>query len=595
MNNVLQNEINHYLSKKTVYFKNFSQGLLDYLENLYPHQSLKAQWYLFKNNITDIPKCKFENCTNNAKFNEKKNEFDLGCSKSHNQKITFKKNYGVDHPNKNKKQLKKVKKSVFDKYGVDSVAKLESTQNKRRKTNKERYGTEEVGSSKVVRDKIKETNLERYGYESPMSNKDIRDKAKKTMMERYDTDCSLSSSEIRQKINKTNLEKYGTIFPMRVAELQKKRRNTIIGKYDAYGANANPEVLEKFKKTYWKNYYTKKLMNNKFVKPMFDLKDQNDTNNQSLTWLCKICGSIFQDNLDNGNLPQCINCFPKKEFTSNGKNDLFENILIENKRQSIHGLIDSEIDIFLPDFRIGINYNEMYWHSEQEGKGKYYHLDNTMMAENKEIFLIQIFEFEWITKKMQVLSYIKKEIGEYGNIIDVSEITIKTIDDVTLNNFLITNSLEPKDSKIRRRKGVFKNNELVAVMSTMVTKNKIEITRFSEKMGVTFNKNIFKILLNSFNFDKGLPIYYYVNRRYHRYADKNIIQLGFNFEGSTEPSLGYTKKSNEYITASKVTKSNIETYVLNYDENLTINENMVLNGYYTIWDCGKFVYKMMNL
>jgi len=192
------------------------------------------------------------------------------------------------------------------------------------------------------------------------------------------------------------------------------------------------------------------------------------------------------------------------------------------------------------------------------------------------------------------LSYIEKEIGQY-NVIDVSEITIKTIDNTTFNIFLTTNSLEPKDSKARRRKGVFKDNELVAIMSTMVTKNKIEITRFSEKIGITFNKNMFKILLDSFSFCNGLPIYYYVNRRYHRYEDKKISDIGFNFEGSTEPSLGYTKKPDEYINASKVTKSNIKTYVLNYDKNLTINENMVLNGYNTIWDCGKLVYKMMNL
>ena len=90
-------------------------------------------------------------------------------------------------------------------------------------------------------------------------------------------------------------------------------------------------------------------------------------------------------------------------------------------------------------------------------------------------------------------------------------------------------------------------------------------------------------------FDKTV-VYYYPDRRYTKTNDRNLIESGFSFEGGTEPDLIYSKNL-QNIISSNVTKTNITTFTETYDERLNIYENMIMNGYLSVWDCGRLVYK----
>lgn len=65
-----------------------------------------------------------------------------------------------------------------------------------------------------------------------------------------------------------------------------------------------------------------------------------------------------------------------------------------------------EIDIYLPDYKIGIEYNGLYWHSSLF-KDKAYHLTKTEYAAQNGVYLLQIFEDEYVNKKQLVLNKIK--------------------------------------------------------------------------------------------------------------------------------------------------------------------------------------------
>lgn len=248
MHENIQNEINHYLSKKTIYYNKFSDMLIAYLEMTYPSfPTLKSRWFALKNEILEPPICALPRCSKNAQWSESKRRFDEGCCMDHKKRITSLRNFGTEHPNQSKKQQAKVKKSMREKYGVDYV-----TQSKRHKTSvrngvRKKYGVDNVLQLPEVRDQIKKTNLERYGFEECMSSPSIREKAKQTNLKRYGAEESLSSPLIRERINKTNLERYGSIFPMRNAELLAKRQQHIIEKYDAY----SPIVRKESKKKYF--------------------------------------------------------------------------------------------------------------------------------------------------------------------------------------------------------------------------------------------------------------------------------------------------------------------------------------------------------
>ena len=67
------------------------------------------------------------------------------------------------------------------------------------------------------------------------------------------------------------------------------------------------------------------------------------------------------------NNDSCLICYPKNELSSIKEKEMFNWLksfnldIIENDRT----LIGKEIDIYLPDFKIGIEFNGLYYHSDK--------------------------------------------------------------------------------------------------------------------------------------------------------------------------------------------------------------------------------------
>lgn len=595
MNETVKNEINYYLSRKNIYYNNFSAEFVSYLDEQFPTlTSIKAKWYMVKNHLTTVPLCKYKGCKEPATWNDSKCIFLDGCCPDHNKRLTSLKNYGTEWPNQNKKQVEKLKKSVLDKYGVKSTLLIPESKEKTKETNLTRYGTEEAGASEIVRARSKKTNLERYGTEEVFASKEIREKSKRTMLKKFGVENSLASPEVRAKGYKTNADKYGSIYPMRNEELLERRRQTIIEKYDAYGVLGDPEIADKVRKTHWKKFYDR-LMDNKLIKPGFTFEEYAGGKGKKYMWICKTCSTEFRDRIGDGYIPRCPVCFPKHDTVSNAEKILFENIRVENKIQSNRNLIeDFEIDIYLPDYKIGIEYNGVYWHSEQKGIDKYYHLNKTLLSENEGIFLIHIFETEWVNRGIQVISLIERHLGIFDDIISIEFLKVDEITKEETDKFIEENTLDWSHIGFEKCHGLFREKELVAIMTVKTQKDKHVVTNFYEKMGIGFEGSVFKKLLDSFELSKQ-PIYYYPDRRLNSFDDKRLTSIGFTFEGGTDPELWYSENKNgkKLISANSINRQCIIDYV-SYTEGLTIHENMLTGGFFSIWDCGKLVFKLIR-
>ena len=72
--------------------------------------------------------------------------------------------------------------------------------------------------------------------------------------------------------------------------------------------------------------------------------------------------------------------------------------IIFNDREALHG---QEIDIYLPDINVGIEFNGDYWHSSAIKKDYKYHYNKSLLAEKNCIHLIHIWEYEWNNPEQQ--------------------------------------------------------------------------------------------------------------------------------------------------------------------------------------------------
>jgi hypothetical protein len=100
-----------------------------------------------------------------------------------------------------------------------------------------------------------------------------------------------------------------------------------------------------------------------------------------------------------------------------------------------------EIDIFIPSKKLAIEYNGLYWHSENFIENTY-HLDKTEDCLKQDIKLIHIFEDEWIYKKDIVKSRLLNLIGFSENKIYARNCEIKEVNSREALKFLDENHIQ---------------------------------------------------------------------------------------------------------------------------------------------------------
>jgi hypothetical protein len=157
--------------------------------------------------------------------------------------------------------------------------------------------------------------------------------------------------------------------------------------------------------------------------------------------------------------------------------------LEENKinfEYSKRDLIKGEIDIYLPDYKIAIEYNGIFWHSEFF-KNKKYHYDKYNNCKILGINLIQIWEDQWLDDKDKVKSFILNKLKIYSNRILARNCKVRKVNNNDKDQFLNNNHLQ-KTSKSSINLGLYHNDELVSIMTfgkrRLNSKDTFELIRY---------------------------------------------------------------------------------------------------------------------
>lgn len=107
---------------------------------------------------------------------------------------------------------------------------------------------------------------------------------------------------------------------------------------------------------------------------------------------CNVCGTVYETYFHTSTLRVCPNCRDQK-FASVREGRVAE--YLRNKGivvyKNVKGLLkfNHEIDVYLPDLKIGFEFNGYYWHSLKEPT---YHLNKTEEALTNNIELYHIWE-----------------------------------------------------------------------------------------------------------------------------------------------------------------------------------------------------------
>lgn len=256
-----------------------------------------------------------------------------------------------------------------------------------------------------------------------------------------------------------------------------------------------------------------------------------------------------------------------------------------------------EIDIYVPELKIGFEYNGCLYHTEDYGKGKNYHVDKTNECEKNGVKLYHIFDDEYHNSKVLVENKVKRLLGKSdapkigGRECDIKEIT-KDDARVFLDRYHIQGF---SNSTIYL--GAFHQNNLMGVMSFLKnTDDEWTLTRYSTDFNYSFPGLGSKMLAHFKRNHSFKLLKSFADRRYTSLIGTNIYdRLGFERTEILPPDYRYY---NQHVNKYKrFHKFNFRKKLLNkrFGLSLELTENEMTEklGYKRIWDCGllKYVYR----
>lgn len=404
--------------------------------------------------------------------------------------------------------VKRREQTCLDKYGETNPAKTKEV--------KEKIGSKNHENKETRVAKIKQTKKEIYGNENYNNieqnkltkkirynneNYNNRDKSKETTLEHHGVD------NIFKKINaeKSNIQKilddsdYTDLFK----ELHQDRDKAI-----AY-LKENKSSYYDLTKVFNAPYYTIQAWATRLnIKDYIDFKFEGK--------------SHYEDEI--------VNFINSLDITN----------IIRNSKQYLDG---QEIDIYLPDYKIGIEFDGTFWHSDLY-KNSDYHFNKSLLAQEKGIRLIHIYQYEWDNdltrekiKQLLKISLGKVERRIYARDCEIRQITNKEAkvlnDKVHLQNH--------RNAKVTY--GLFYNNELVQLMSFSHNKKyEWEIIRGcpgSNNIVVGGVSKLFKHFVKDYN-----PSEVFSYCDFNKFDGRSYEKLGMAFIGYTGPDMKYIIKGN---------------------------------------------------
>lgn len=316
-------------------------------------------------------------------------------------------------------------------------------------------------------------------------------------------------------------------------------------------------------------------------------------NNQKVVITCPNHGNFTQlvnDHMNSGH--GCPVCGGR---TSHGQQAIADHIseLGFRVQQNVKDLISSgEIDVYVPDCNLAIEYCGVYWHSERTNRGRHYHATKYKECRNHGIQLLTIFSDEWETNQELVLRTLTHKLGKSIEKIYARTTFIKELSTPDRRCFLNQNHIQG-DAASTKSYGLYYANKVVAVAAFKCrdrADQAWELVRYATSINVVGG---FSKLLHHFcSSNNWTTIVTFAD---NRWSDGELyIKTGWVYDGSLAPDYTYCPDNKSRVHKFNYRHSMLGRLLETYDNTKSEYQNCLTNNIYRVWDCGKQRYKLIN-
>ncbi|HBI0203545.1 TPA: hypothetical protein KYG11_004437 [Salmonella enterica] len=153
---------------------------------------------------------------------------------------------------------------------------------------------------------------------------------------------------------------------------------------------------------------------------------------------------------------------------------------------SVRSLISPfELDIVLPDIRVAIEFNGVYWHSEANGKHRNYHINKRLACEKLGYRLISVRSDLWLEKREHVERILKNAVGVRTGSIFARKCRVVEVTNKDAFRFCEDNHIQG-GTKATKAYALLHAGEMVAVMTLVHwrSKDSWELARYCTSTSV---------------------------------------------------------------------------------------------------------------
>jgi hypothetical protein len=281
-------------------------------------------------------------------------------------------------------------------------------------------------------------------------------------------------------------------------------------------------------------------------------------------------------------------------FTSIGEQQIREfmqslGILVSYNDRSI--ISPLELDIYMPEYNLAIEYCGLYWHSEQQGKTKQYHANKYKKCKELGIQLITIFEDEWMKQQEQIKRKLQHLIRKNNDKVYARHTNIVDLSTTQKNRFFNENHIQGTGPGSVTY-GLMVNSQVVAAMSFIKQKNGVFVlNRYATSFRVVGG---FTKLLNHFKlYNTWTKLVSFADLRW---SDGRLYQsTGWQLDKILPPDYYYSPDGHNRIHKFNYRRKNLPRLLKSFDPELSETQNCDINNVLRIWDCGKMRFVILNI
>ena len=249
-----------------------------------------------------------------------------------------------------------------------------------------------------------------------------------------------------------------------------------------------------------------------------------------------------------------------------------------------------ELDIYIPNKKVAIEVDGIYWHSDAPGLKKdeipsevvrnftaNRSLEKTKLCEKKGIKLLHIFEDDWLLKPDIAKAYIKSTLGCFDNEISADLCNLRKLSIREYKRFLNKNHLQGYQSA-QTRLGLFHKDVLVACIGL----NDNKLVRFCTKQNTKVSDALPKLLKVTELSE--------IRTTVDRMLTDFFTAASFKIEKTNDPEYYYVKNGRRFskhcFSKQKIENLYNQGKLEYWDPEESEEINMYKNNFIRIWDCG---------